>query len=144
MATRARFLIPTSYGDDVEIETSIAEIGRSSFSLAHRLTKDEGLIDWSQPSRAIHNRVRGLYPWPHAYTFLNGSRLVVLRSRPDDTAVDGPPGTVLSASADAIRVATGRGHLAILELQAEGRRPMPVRDFLAGHPIAPGTRLSSA
>ena len=43
VATRARFLIPTSYGDDVVIETSIAEIGRSSFSLAHRLTKDGAL-----------------------------------------------------------------------------------------------------
>ncbi len=48
---------------------------------AARLTKEEGLIDWSLPASAIHNRVRGLYPWPHAYTYASGKRLIVLKSR---------------------------------------------------------------
>ena len=51
---------------------------------AARLTKEEGLIDWTQPAPAIHNRVRGLYPWPHAYTYLDGRRLIVLRTRSRD------------------------------------------------------------
>jgi methionyl-tRNA formyltransferase len=51
----------------------------ASATYAPRLTKEEGLIDWSKPSLAIHNHVRGLYPWPHAYTFLNGARLIVRR-----------------------------------------------------------------
>src|SRR5258705_3362174 len=53
----------------------------ASATYAPRLTKEEGLIDWSNPSLEIHNRVRGLYPWPHAYTFLNGARLIIRRTR---------------------------------------------------------------
>ena len=47
---------------------------------APRLTKEEGLIDWALTATAIHNRVRGLYPWPHAYTHINGSRVIVLKA----------------------------------------------------------------
>ena len=122
---------------------------------APRLTKEEGLIDWSQPSSGIHNRVRGLYPWPHAYTFVDGARLIVLRSRVDPADLEGPrdnedkapalPGTIVGVTRDAIHVATGEGgQLAIVEVQSEGRRPMLVRDFLAGHPIRPGAVLSGS
>ena len=136
---------------------------------APRLTKEEGLIDWSQPSSGIHNRVRGLYPWPHAYTFLDGARLIVLRSRVDHADLEGPrrvsegpprvsegqrrnednalalPGTIVGVTRDAIHVATGEGgQLAIVEVQSEGRRPMLVRDFLAGHPIRSGAVLSGS
>src|SRR5258706_6787609 len=87
---------------------------------ASRLTKEEGLIDWSQPSSGIHNRVRGLYPWPHGYTFLDGARLIVLRTRIEhaDQALrhaqghpeqSPPPGTIVDLTRDAIHVATGHG-----------------------------------
>src|SRR5258705_1384404 len=116
---------------------------------ASRLTKEEGLIDWSQSSSGVHNRVRGLYPWPHAYTFLDGTRLIVLRTHVDRADLEGPrriedkasapPGTIIEVTREAIHVATGEGgQLAIVELQAEGRRPMNVRDFVAGHPINQG------
>lgn len=111
----------------------------SRATYAPRLTKSEGVIDWSQTASAIHNRVRGLYPWPHAYTFLEAMRLIVLRSHPEVALTDAAPGTVLRVTRDAIDVATGeQGQLAIVELQAEGRRPMHVRDFVAGHPIREG------
>ena len=112
---------------------------------APRLTKEEGLIDWSQPAVQIHNRVRGLYPWPHAYTFLLGQRLIIRRTQvtnrelPPGTA----PGTIVAVEQDAIDVATTTQHLAILEVQPEGRRPMSVRDFAAGHRMALGSRFSS-
>ena len=109
---------------------------------APRLTKEEGVIDWTLPALYLHNRVRGLYPWPHAYTFLDGRRIIVLRSRVDDGESAAAPGTVESVSREAIHVAAGFGsRLAITEVQAEGKRAMPVRDFLAGHPVAVGTRL---
>jgi methionyl-tRNA formyltransferase len=99
--------------------------------------------------------VRGLYPWPHAYTFLDGARLIVRRSHVDLEDLEGPrrngdkaqalPGTIVDVTRDAIHVATGEGGpLAIVEVQPEGRRPMPVRDFLAGHPIRPGAVLSGS
>ena len=110
---------------------------------APRLTKEEGLIDWSTPSLAIHNRVRGLYPWPHAYTFLNGARLIVRRSHPEVTLTEMTPGTIVRITGDAIHVATGNGEqLAIVEVQPEGRRPMAVRDFAAGHRVAAGDLFS--
>ncbi len=117
---------------------------------AARLTKEEGLIDWSLPAAAIHNRVRGLYPWPHAYTYANASRLIILKSRveetakPAESAKGSDPGTVVGISGDGMLVAAGEGtRLKLLELQPQGRRAMTVRDFLAGHPMPIGTRLGS-
>jgi methionyl-tRNA formyltransferase len=121
-------------------------------TFAPRLTKEEGLIDWTLPAPRIHDRVRGLHPWPHAYTFLDGHRTIVLRSlvEPADARracsgdVSLAPGTVTHVSHDAIHVATGdAGMLAIVELQLEGRRPMRARDFLAGRPVRAGTVLGA-
>ena len=109
---------------------------------AHRLTKEDGVVDWSQSAAEIHNRIRGLHPWPHAFTFWRGQRLILLRSAVTDEPSGEPPGTVLDAAADRLIVATGRGRVAVLQLQVEGKRAMQARDFLAGHPVAPGDRLS--
>lgn len=109
----------------------------SASTYAVRLTKAEGQIDWALSARQIHNRVRGLYPWPHAYSYLDGARLIVLGTRVLDGG-NGTPGTIVDVTPDAIVVATGDGRIAIVELQPEGRRPMPTRDFLAARPIRPG------
>lgn len=115
----------------------------SLVTYAHRLTKDDGVIDWSASAEAIHNQIRGLHPWPHAFAFIDGQRLIFWRSTwtPDDTAA--VPGTVIEAQGETLRVATGRGTLHITELQAEGRRAARTRDFLAGRTLAPGSRFSS-
>lgn len=110
---------------------------------APKLTKEEGLIDWAQPARAIHDKVRGLYPWPHAYTYVKEARIIVLRTRVESpTSNRQQPGVVLQVARDAIHVMAGDGRpLAVERVQPEGRRPMSVRDFLAGHPVASGVRL---
>ena len=111
---------------------------------APRLTKDEGLIDWTLPAAYIHNRVRGLYPWPHAYTHLDGARLIVLKTRVEGATTDAAPGAIVEASRDAIHVATGhRGCLAIERLQPEGKRPMAAREFLAGRALQPAARFGA-
>jgi methionyl-tRNA formyltransferase len=111
---------------------------------APKITKEEGLVDWTLPAAFIHNRVRGLYPWPHAYTYLNGSRVILLKSRVVAEPAAALPGTVTQVTRDAIVVATGHGgQIAIESLQAEGRRPMSAREFLAGHPLHAGARFSS-
>ncbi|MEQ1896311.1 MAG: methionyl-tRNA formyltransferase [Vicinamibacterales bacterium] len=115
----------------------------SQATYAARLTKEEGRIDWTRPAERLRNQVRGLYPWPHAYAYLDGSRLILLHARtgPDGSAA--APGTVLKGDPDGILVACGRGtSLLIDELQPEGRRPMDARAFLAGRPIAPGVTLT--
>jgi len=114
---------------------------------APRLTKEEGLIHWSERASQIHNRVRGLYPWPHAYTFLKGARLILLRSAVrarEEHASGTPPGTILAVSSEAIQVATGDGALDIIEVQPEGRRVMRVHDFLLGHRLAAGETFSDS
>jgi methionyl-tRNA formyltransferase len=108
---------------------------------APRLTKDDGRVDWSWPALRIHNLIRGLHPWPHATTFAGATRLILHRSHPFPDQSGRPSGTILDASGDRVRVATGEGTLGLLEVQTEGRRPLPAREFLAGHPLAPGTIL---
>ena len=110
-------------------------------SYAPRLTRDDGRIDWQWPAPRIHNLIRGLHPWPHAETFAGGRRLILHRSRTADVDSTRQPGTILEASAEHVRVATGKGTLDLLEIQAENKRPMSAREFLAGHPLAPGTVL---
>jgi methionyl-tRNA formyltransferase len=118
---------------------------------AHRLTKDDGVTDWSLTAEQLHNLVRGLHPWPHAYTFHQGRRLILHRSMvvadgtEESAAPNGArndaPGTIVEAHGERLVVATGAGRLQLTEIQAEGKRPMTVREFLAGHRLAPGERF---
>jgi methionyl-tRNA formyltransferase len=112
---------------------------------AHRLTKDDGRIDWSQSAARLHDRVRGLHPWPHAFTYLRGQRLILHRAivATDVTAI-GEPGAILVAEHDRLIVAAGDGALQLTQLQTEGKRPLTAREFLAGHAVAPGDRLTAA
>lgn len=110
---------------------------------APRLTKEDGLIDWSMPARRVHDLVRGMRPWPNAYSYVQGQRLILLRSGVIDEPPTEAPGTVVAARTDGLRVACGAGILDVREIQAEGKRPMLAREFLAGHPLAPGTRFTA-
>jgi methionyl-tRNA formyltransferase len=131
--------------DDLATGRAVEEPQDDSLSTyALKITKEEGLIDWTLAAANIHNRVRGLYPWPHAFSYLNGERLIVMRSHVAPEPTRAAPGTIVDVSSGAISVATGHGgRLAIDEVQPEGRRAMKVRDYLAGHPIQPGTRFSA-
>lgn len=108
---------------------------------APRLTKEDGVVDWSRSAVDVHNLIRGLHPWPHAYTFWRDRRLILLRSTPASGSTHALPGIVIAAHSEELRVATGDGHIQILELQAEGKRPMTAREFLAGTHIEPGDRF---
>ena len=117
----------------------------ASATYAAKITRDDGRIDWPRPARAVHDQVRGLYPWPHAFAYLGGERLILLKTAVDPGTSTAPPGTVVEVSRDAIVVAAAPGpRLAILEVQPEGRRAMGTRDFLAGRPIAAGARFDGA
>jgi methionyl-tRNA formyltransferase len=122
----------------------------SRSTYAPRLRKEEGLIDWTLPAIDVHNRVRGLYPWPHAYSHLDGSRLILLKTHVTDPPAGieqhggraASPGEIVDVSRDVMHVATGAGVIAIDELQAEGRRPVTTREFLSGRPLRPGMRFT--
>jgi methionyl-tRNA formyltransferase len=115
----------------------------SDATYARRLTKDDGLVAWAVPAERIHNLIRGLHPWPHAFTFLDGKRYILLRSTASATNADAPPGTVIKADGDGLRIAAGSGIVTVLEIQAEGKRPMSAREFLAGHPLQTGALFQS-
>ena len=120
-------------------------------TFAARLSRDDGRIDWTRTARQIHNQVRGLHPWPHAFGYLDGVRYLLLRTSvvesPAPSPSDPPPvvGQVLEAAKDRLIVAAGQQTaLALLELQPEGRRPLTTRAFLAGHRLAPGAVFQPA
>ena len=127
---------------------------------APKLTKAESDMDWTRTAVELHNQVRGLHPWPHASTRLDGARLIVLESAvvnahdarldaQSDTAPGGAqagtaPGTIRHVGRDALHVAAGGGTtLALLRVQPEGKRPMAIRDYLAGAHLEPGRRCAS-
>jgi methionyl-tRNA formyltransferase len=110
---------------------------------APRLTKQEGVIDWQRPALALHNHVRGLRPWPNAFTFLSSQRLVIHRARLSAHQTPGfEAGICAAADGEAITVACGDGQaLDLLQVQPDGRRVMPARDFLAGYGRLSGQRF---
>ena len=113
----------------------------SAATYAHKLQKTDGLIDWSRSAQAIHNQIRGLHPWPHAFTTLEGCRVLLLESRVEAARRDSSralPGAIVEAASDNLCVRTGDGVLRIVRLQMEGKRSMAPREFLAGHRVAPG------
>jgi methionyl-tRNA formyltransferase len=118
----------------------------SEATYAHKIEKTDGIIDWSRPARDIHNQIRALHPWPHAYSDLQGERTILLRSEvePEQHGPGTDPGTVLDARPDRFAVQAGLGVVRLLTLQREGRRPVTAREFLAGRRIEPGARFVSS
>ncbi len=114
----------------------------SQATYAHKLKKEEGLIDWRWTAERLHDLIRGLHPWPHAFTFLGTRRIIVRRSRWSAESSPEAAGTVVDAVGDRLAAATGSGILEITELQSEGKRPMSTREFLAGHPLSRGDRFA--
>jgi len=116
----------------------------SQATYAPILKKEMGRIDWAKPAREIERTVRGLNPWPGAYTYLAGKMLHVWKAKTAPTRLLEPPspaGGVISADKDGIMVAAGEGALIIEELQPEGGRRMKASEYLAGHKIASGEIL---
>jgi methionyl-tRNA formyltransferase len=116
----------------------------SAATYAHRLTKEDGAIDWSQPAERLHNLIRGLHPWPHAFSFLHDHRFILIRSAAEAGPSRSDGGIILEADGDRLVVAAGVGQLQVTDLQAEGKRPMSTREFLAGHRLTPGDRFAAA
>jgi methionyl-tRNA formyltransferase len=113
---------------------------------APKLVKSEGLIDWSMPAARIHNLVRGLWPWPHAFTHLSGMRYIVHRSRlSSHPAGDAAAGTIVLASPiEGLHVACGHGTaLELVDVQLEGKRVMSARDLMAAKALIAGARFGA-
>jgi methionyl-tRNA formyltransferase len=113
----------------------------SQATLAPLLKKEHGRIDWLLTAPEIAWRVRGLYPWPGAYTTFRGKNLHIWAAGISPAAVPLEPGTLV-AERGRLFVACGPGtQLEIKELQVEGRKRLAARDFLNGVHLQPGEKL---
>lgn len=111
-------------------------------SYAPKISKEEAAIDWTLPAEAIHRQIRAFNPFPGAGTKLGQDALKIweaeIAARP---SAGERPGTVVDAADERLLVSCGEGVLGIQSLQRAGGRRLPTRDFLAGHPLALGTRF---
>ena len=112
--------------------------------LAPKLERDDARLDWSEPAERLTRRVRAMAPKPGAFTALDGRVLRILRAECLSGPVDAAPGAVRLGGDPPLRIATGDGWLAPVELQREGKRPLGIREFLRGRPIPDGARLGGA
>jgi methionyl-tRNA formyltransferase len=112
-------------------------------SYAPMLKKEDGLVDWRQDARSLHNLVRGMTPWPGAFTFLQGEMLKIGGTSVENGS-GGAPGTILEAGPEGVRIACGQGVLRVRELQLPGKKRLPAADFLRGRPLPAGIRLGDS
>ncbi len=113
----------------------------NKMTLAPMLDKSMGELDFTKPAQELHNLIRGLNPWPSAWTTVGGKRLKVHRSAiAESQGTLGKPGEVLTAPGDPLVVACGEGSLTLLEVQLEGKTRMPGATYLAGARFA-GERI---
>ena len=111
-------------------------------SVAPMLGKEMGHLDWNLPAQRLQSLIRGLDPWPSAFSFIDGKRFrlfspEVILQRPQE-----PPGTLRRADNQGLLIATGTESLLIREIQPEGKKRMTVEACLRGLPLPAGARLS--
>jgi methionyl-tRNA formyltransferase len=142
----AQLLIPALEG--VEKGTLIPQPQAGKVSYAPPLKKNDALIDWSKTAKDLFHFIRGMNPWPGAYSFLDGTRIKILKGAPvvtdgehDQTHRAGGPGMIDTATRNELIVTTGLGKLAIQELQPSGKPVMSVRSFLQGRTLREGMRF---
>ena len=113
----------------------------SPTAYAKMLKKEMGCIEWEQPAVQIERLIRGLNPWPSAYTHLNGKTMKIWQAEVHAGKSWEEPGTVAETNRHGIMVQTGDGILEIRELQLEGKKRMDAGAFLRGYEVKEGTKL---
>lgn len=106
-----------------------------------QISKKDGLIDFTRSAAAIECQIRGLNPWPSAYTSLAGKTLKIWSAQVSDRQTEAQPGTVVLVEKDRFGVQTGEGVLICTEVQLEGKKRMSAADFLRGNALTAGSRL---
>ncbi len=111
-------------------------------TLAPKLTKEFGQIQWSNPAETIHNLARGLLPWPTAYTYYQGKFLKILETEVvPDSSLSRSPGEVTAVDKKGFTVATADQGLLVKAVHLEAAKPMSAYQFMMGHQLKPGFRF---
>ena len=108
---------------------------------AKMLKKEMGFIDYTKSATIVESMIRGMNPWPSAYTYMDGKMLKVWKAEVVNENSTQSPGTVVSVDKQSICVQTGDGQIRITELQLEGKKRMETSAFLLGYQIVPGKML---
>jgi methionyl-tRNA formyltransferase len=142
-----RLLIETLRGWTSQKITPIAQDG-SKATMAPLLKKEDGNLPWNRKALEIANRIRGLSPWPGAYTFCQEERLTIWKGSPfvdpeKTRSSDETPGTIINVGKENLLVRTGDGFLSVTEIQPANRKRMPVSQFVSGHRVTRGMKLTS-
>jgi methionyl-tRNA formyltransferase len=111
-------------------------------SHARKITREDGRMDWTQPARVLLNRIRAFTPWPGAFTHLPAAPKLLKIWEAQIADASGMPGEILTADKTGIIVACGQQSLRITNLQREGGRRLTAQEFLTGHQLKPGEKLS--
>ena len=133
-------------------EASEESQDESCVTLAPKIRKADGLIEWDRPAPAVHDLVRAMSPWPLAHSFLSPAqgkpaRVSILRSAPAQEAAGAgsrPPGTVCCVERDGFSVSCSSGALQVLELQRDGKSAMDTASYLRGNPLEVGDCFNSS
>lgn len=148
LAVRGAFLLSKVIdllAGGVTAETLPQDHSRATY--APSLRSEDERLDWNRSAAEIYNRIRGLNPWPGAYTYFEGKRLKIWRAAcPETKGIDAekhPPGTILAIDQESLTVATGKGTLTMLDLQPAGKKTMDAGSFCCGYRIEPGSRLDN-
>lgn len=115
--------------------------GESPTPYAKMLTKEMGDLDWNKEAVSLEQLIRGLNPWPSAYTHLNGKTLKIWSAQVEERDTEEKPGTVVEVNKKELKVQTGKGILSLKEVQIEGKKRMEIDAFLRGNTVKEGTVL---
>jgi methionyl-tRNA formyltransferase len=137
----ASLLVETLKGMQNSMLKPVPQRGKASF--APPLKKENGRINWSLSARDIFNLIRGTFPWPGAYCYLNGEKLHIIRAKAEHDSINGPVGRITQISGSEIRVNTGAGTLAITEVKPEGKTIMPAAAFVNGRHLKEGAAFET-
>lgn len=131
MALGAELVLETVRGLESGSLSPQPQRAESALHAAPKLFKEDGQLDWSQPALAVHNRIRGLSPYPGAWTMLDGKMFKVLRAQP--LAAQGLVSGRLHSEGQALYAPCAEGALELLDVQLEGKRKMSGAEFLRGY-----------
>jgi methionyl-tRNA formyltransferase len=122
---------------DIQLGTTIPKKQSGEPSYAHKITKEEGKIDWNNSAQRIHDQIRAFYPWPGAYTQIEDQTVKVIESEILDDRSNSVAGTVIAVNKKGLQVATANNKIInILKLQFPGKKAMSVSDILNGKDLS--------
>jgi len=141
LAVAGAELLSGSVTDIASGRASFTEQDAKSATVTGKLKKEDGRIDWSLPASVIHNRIRGLYGWPGAYSVFSDKviKICIAENLESSTKEKSSPGRIIAMDQKGIVVSCGKGAIRIIELQAEGSKRMGAFAYVQGNRIVQGS-----